>query len=207
MTKLFIVDDHYMVVEGVRSLLQNELAVEWMGHASNSDSCLSFLQSHKPDIILMDINLPDKSGIDLCKEVRAKYPAIYIIALSTFSQTSYINKMLENGASGYLLKNASKEEMLEAFAVVMKGKQYLSFEVAVAMRKNNEAEKPILTRREKEVLELIAEGLTNHEIADKLFVSTTTVDSHRKNLLAKLQAKNVAALVKLALQYQLISVS
>ena len=204
MIKLFIVDDHYMVVEGVRSILQPEPGIEWMGHASNGASCLSFLRNHKPDIVLMDISMPEMNGIDLCNEVKALYPIIHIIALSTFNQSSYIHKMLEHGASGYLLKNATKEEMLEAFDTVMKGRQYLSFEAAGAIKKNNEAQVPVLTRREKEVLALIADGLTNHEIADKLFVSVTTVDSHRKNLLAKLQARNTAALVKLAVLHQLI---
>ena len=206
MIRLFIVDDHYMVVEGVRSILEPDPGIEWMGHASNAASCLSFLRNHKPDIVLMDISMPEMNGIDLCKEVKAHYPLIYIIALSTFNQSSYIHKMLDNGASGYLLKNATKEEMLEAFDTVMKGRQYLSFEASGALKKNNEAEIPVLTRREKEVLELIADGLTNHEIADKLFVSVTTVDSHRKNLLAKLQAKNTAALVKLAVLHKLIDI-
>lgn len=204
MIRLFIVDDHYMVVEGVRSILEHEAGIEWMGHASNADSCLSFLRHHRPDIVLMDINMPGKGGIELCGEVRALYPAIHIIALSTFNQTSYIHKMLEHGASGYLLKNAGKEELLEAFDTVMKGRQFLSFEAAGAFKKNNETEPPLLTRREKEVLELIADGLTNHEIAEKLFVSVSTVDSHRKNLLAKMQVRNTAALVKMAVAHKLL---
>src|SRR5262245_40594737 len=105
-TKVFVVDDHYMVIEGIRSLLQNERQVEWIGHASNAASCLAFLQREQPDIILMDISLPDKSGIDLCKEVREQYPSVYIIGLSTFNQESFIQKMMDNGASGYVLKNA-----------------------------------------------------------------------------------------------------
>jgi len=112
-TKLFIVDDHYMVIEGIHALLQNEKNIEWIGHAMNADSCLAFLQHQQPDIILMDISLPDTSGIDLCKMVKTKYPAIHIVALSTFNQQSFIKKMMENGASGYLLKNASTKEILD----------------------------------------------------------------------------------------------
>jgi DNA-binding NarL/FixJ family response regulator len=204
--KVFITDDHYMVVEGIRSLLQNEKDIEWMGHASNAASCLAFLQQQLPDIILMDINLPDISGIDLCKEVRLKYPSAFIIGLSTFNQQSFIQKMMDNGASGYVLKNATQEELMEAIATVASGKIFLSDEAALSLRKNNETEAPVLTRREKEVIELIAEGMTNNEIAQKLFISVSTVDTHRKNILSKLNAKNTAELVKLAFMYKLISV-
>jgi DNA-binding NarL/FixJ family response regulator len=204
--KVFITDDHYMVVEGIRSLLQNEKDIEWMGHASNAASCLAFLQQQLPDIILMDINLPDISGIDLCKEVRLKYPSAFIIGLSTFNQQSFIQKMMDNGASGYVLKNATQEELMEAIAAVASGKIFLSDEAALSLRKNTDTEAPVLTRREKEVIELIAEGMTNNEIAQKLFISVSTVDTHRKNILSKLNAKNTAELVKLAFMYKLISV-
>jgi len=203
-TKVFIVDDHYMVIEGIRSLLQNEKDVEWVGHASNAASCLAFLQKQQPDVILMDINLPDKSGIDLCKEVIEKYPSIFIIGLSTFNQQSFIQKMMDNGASGYVLKNATQEELMEAVHTVMKGKTYLSEEASQILRKNADADIPVLTRREKEVLELIADGLTNNEIAQKLFISVATVDTHRKNLLAKFEAKNIASLIKAAMQMQML---
>jgi len=200
---VFIVDDHYMVIEGIRSLLQNEKDIEWMGHAMNASSCLAFLQRQQPDVILMDISMPDMSGIDLCKEVRDKYPSVFIIGLSTFNQQSFIQKMMDNGASGYVLKNATSDELLEAINVVSRGKIYMSFEVAETL-KNNPAANIILTRREKEVLKLIADGLTNNEIAQNLFISTTTIDTHRKNLLEKFDAKNTALLIKMATQMQII---
>jgi DNA-binding NarL/FixJ family response regulator len=203
-TKVFIVDDHYMVIEGIRSLLQNEAGIEWAGHASNAASCLAYLHQQQPDVILMDINLPDKSGIDLCKEVRILYPSVFIIGLSTFNQQSFIQKMMENGASGYVLKNATQEELMEAIETVANGKTFLSDEAALSLRKSNTGETPVLTRREKEVLELIADGMTNNEIAAKLFISVTTVDTHRKNLLAKFDARNIASLIKSAMQMQLI---
>lgn len=202
--KLFITDDHYMVVEGIRSLLQNEKSIEWMGHASNADSCLAFLRKQLPDVILMDINMPGKSGIELCKEVKEKYPSVFIIGLSTFNQQSFIQKMMDNGASGYVLKNATQKELMEAIQAVAIGKTYLSEEAATSLRKYAESEIPVITRREKEVLELIADGLTNGEIAQKLFISTTTVDSHRKNLLAKFEAKNTALLIRTAAQLHFI---
>lgn len=200
---IFIVDDHYIVIEGIRSLLQNQKDIEWLGHAMNADSCLAFLQQQQPDVMLMDINLPDKSGIELCKEVKQKYPDINIIGLSTFNQQSFIRKMIDNGASGYVLKNATREELLEAIDMVTNGKTYFSNEVAQTL-----ADKKIIpiviTRREKEVLILITEGLTNAEIAEKLFISVTTVDTHRKNLLAKFEARNIASLITAAMRMQMI---
>ena len=204
MIKVFAVDDHYMVIEGIRSLLQNERNIEWMGHAMNAASCLGFLKQQAPDAILMDINLPDKSGIELCKEVKDLYPSVCVIGLSTFNQQSFIQKMLDNGASGYVLKNASREEICEAIETVMKGKTYLHFDVAQTLRKKDNDNAPILTRREKEVLELIADGMTNNEMAEKLFVSPTTIDTHRKNLLAKFNAKNTATLIKMAVQMKFV---
>jgi DNA-binding NarL/FixJ family response regulator len=200
---VFIVDDHYMVIEGIRSLLQYEKSIEWTGHASNASSCLAFLKQQQPDIILMDINLPDISGIELCKEVKEKYPSVFIIGLSTFNQKSFIQKMMDNGASGYVLKNATQDELMDAITAVASGKTYMSFEAGQTLKKltNNTI---LLTGREKEVLELIAEGLTNNEIASRLFVSSTTVDTHRKNLLAKFNVKNTAALIRMAVQMQLI---
>jgi DNA-binding NarL/FixJ family response regulator len=202
-TSVFIVDDHYMVIEGLRSLLQNEKGIEWAGHAMTAASSLAFLKQQQPDVILMDINLPDKSGIDLCKEVKERYPSVFIIGLSTFNQQSFIQKMMDNGASGYVLKNATQEELTDAISTVMKGKTYLSDEASHTLRKED-APAIVLTRREKEVLGLIADGLTNAETAQKLFISVTTVDTHRKNLLTKLEAKNTASLIRIATQLQLI---
>lgn len=203
--KLFIVDDHYMVIEGIYALLQAEKDIVLLGHATNGTSCLAFLKNQLPDVILMDINLPDTSGIDLCKEVKSMYPSVNVLGLSTFNQQSFIEKMMSSGASGYLLKNASRQELMEGISTVVKGKEYLSFDAVTALRnvdKNNTA--IVITRREKEVLELIADGLTNNEIAKQLFISCTTVDTHRKNLLSKFDAKNIASLIKHAMQLQMI---
>src|SRR6478752_3910532 len=150
-TSVFIVDDHYMVVEGIRSLLQNEKGIEWTGHAMTASSCLAFLEKQLPDVILMDINLPDQSGIELCKEVKGKHPSVFIIGLSTFNQQSFIQKMMDNGASGYVLKNATQKELAEAVETVIKGKTYLSNEASLTLQKKD-AHSIVLTRREKEVL-------------------------------------------------------
>ena len=193
-------DDHFMVIEGIRSLLQSEETIEWMGHATNASSCLSFLKKQQPDVILMDVNLPDRSGTELCKDVKELYPAVLVLGLSTFNQQAVIRNMVDNGASGYLLKNASKNEILEAITIVVRGKQYLSFEAARSMKERNQ-DSPIITRREKEILLLIAEGLTNAEIAEKLFISIPTVNTHRKSLLEKFDVKNTALLISKAIRY------
>ncbi|MDF2380888.1 response regulator transcription factor [Nostoc ellipsosporum NOK] len=198
--RVFVVDDHYMVVEGLRTMLGDAEGIEWLGQAMNVESCRAFLSRQQPDIILMDIQLPDGNGIDLCREVKGKYPGVFVIALTTFNQYGFIQKMMETGASGYLLKNASKDELLEAFRVVMKGKQYLSREAGRLLQKQEDDGGPVLTRREIQVLQLIAEGMTNQEIADKIFVSLNTAITHRKNLLAKFQAKNTATLIRMAAQ-------
>lgn len=201
--KLFIVDDHYMIIEGIISLMQNEIEVETIGYAQNAESCMAFLNRMQPDVIFLDINLPDKSGIDVCKEIKTMYPLIKIIALSTFNQNSYINNMLENGADGYLLKNATKVEMVLAIKTVMQHKKYLSKEVADNL-KTNQSQNIALTRREKEILKLLADGLTSHDIGKQLFISTTTVDTHRKHLLEKLKTNNTVTLIRTATQLGII---
>lgn len=198
-TKLFIVDDHYLVIEGIRSMLQNEKNMEWMGHAMNAASCLAFLKHQQPDILFMDINLPDKSGVDLCKEVSERFPAVSIIGLSTFNQQPVIRNMMDNGAMGYVLKNAAKHEILHAITTVRLGKTFLSFEAGQSLLETADGA-PEITRREKEVLQLIAEGLTNAEIAAKLFISVPTVNAHRKSLIEKFDAANTAVLIAKAIK-------
>ena len=199
---LFIVDDHFMVIEGIRTLLGDEDTIEWMGHATHADSCLAFLKHHRPDIILMDVSIPGMSGLDLCREVKKTYPDIGVIGLSTFNEQGFIEQMMAYGASGYVLKNATRQELLEAIHEVSLGRTYLSLEAAEMVRKSHVA--PLVTRREMEVLKLLAEGLTNQEIADRLFLSVNTVDSHRKSLLAKMHARNTAELIRLAFQNRII---
>jgi DNA-binding NarL/FixJ family response regulator len=207
MIKVFILDDHYMVVEGIRSLLLNEKEIDFIGSASTAESCKAFLKTKLPDVILMDINLPDGNGIELCKEVKEKYPAINILGISTFNQASYIKDMMENGASGYVLKNATQKEITEAIQMASIGKTYMAFEVAKTLHVSEKTTgKIILSRREKDVLELIKDGFTNGEISVKLNVSQHTVDTYRKSLLAKLQARNTAELIKQAVLNKLITI-
>jgi DNA-binding NarL/FixJ family response regulator len=207
MIRVFIVDDHPVVIEGIHSLLQNEKDMIWVGQAMNAPSCLGFFVNNKADVILMDISMPGMDGVELCAVMKEKYPGIFILGLSTFNQGLYIKKMMENGASGYILKNSSKEELVKAIHAVHEGGIYFSGEVGQALeeyKKSSKSELPLLTPREKEVLELIAEGYTNPQIAEKIFLSQFTIDSHRKNLLAKLNVKNTASLIRLAVERKLI---
>ena len=204
--KIFIVDDHQMIIEGLNSLLHNEDCIELVGSANSAERSLQFLKSHTCDVILMDINLPETSGIELCAMITKTYPLVKIIALSTFNQGSYVRNMMQSGANGYLLKNADKHEILKAIQTVINGNKYLTIEAEKALRYENDLQNklPKLTKREKEVLNLVANGLTNHQISEKLFISTDTVDSHRKNLHSKLNVNNTAMLIKFATENHLL---
>ena len=198
---------HPVVFEGIHSLLQNQKDIEWVGHAMNAASCLGFFVNNTADVILMDISMPGMDGVELCAIMNEKYPGVFILGLSTFNQGLYIKKMMENGASGYILKNSSKEELLKAIHTVNSGGIFFSGEAGEALKeyqKSSKAQMPELSPREKEILGLIAEGYTNPQIAEKIFLSPFTVDSHRKNLLAKLNIKNTACLIKLAVEKKLI---
>jgi DNA-binding NarL/FixJ family response regulator len=194
-----------MIIEGIRSLLEGQPDIQWMGSARTPEDLLLFLKRTQPDVLLLDINLPQKSGLELCVEIKHLYPGLHVIGLSTSDQASVIRKMQENGASGYLLKDAGKQEILTALRTVSQGKTFVSFSVAEVLKKRTpDGQLPALTRREKEILELIAEGLTNQEIAARLFLTSATIDSHRKNMLTKFNAKNTAALIKIAVSNHLI---
>lgn len=201
--RVFIVDDHPMVIEGLSSMLRSQVSIELAGFATNAASCLGFFVNQSVDVVLMDINLPDNSGIELCALVKAKSPITKIIALSNFDQLSYVERMKESGASGYLLKNTPLAELMEAIETVNAGGAWWNY-LENFTNQMEAKQVMMLTRREKEVLGLIADGLTNVEIADKLFVSSSTVDSHRKNLISKLHVKNTAALVRFAFENKII---
>lgn len=203
MKKIFIVDDHPVVAEGLRKLIIDSGAADVIGIAETGKACLDFLRWEKPDIIFLDINLPDTSGIDLCKEIKSKYQTIKILALTSYNEKSIIKKMIENGADGYLLKNSDAYDITEGIKEVTLGNKYFAAEVNSILRKEEPTE-ILLTRREKEVLILIADGMTNNEIAEKLFISSLTVDSHRKNLITKLNARNTASLIKIAIENNFI---
>jgi DNA-binding NarL/FixJ family response regulator len=206
MINILIVDDHPIVVEGLRKLFSEPAQKFNSAIAYSVAECVKALKVFTPDIVLLDINLPDGSGIDLCKKILTCHSKTKILALSSFGDRSFVSKMLENGASGYLLKDSTEEEILHAVEEVLNGKTYLGFDISNPPdTAKNVSELPPLTRRETEVLKLITDGLTNPEIADRLFISVQTVDSHRKNLLKKFKAKNRAELTKIAFNNGLLS--
>ncbi|MDX2070737.1 MAG: response regulator transcription factor [Haliscomenobacter sp.] len=206
MTKVFIIDDHPMVVEGIKGLLQGEEHYPVVGSAHYALEALEAFRQDMPDVVLLDINLPDLNGIELCERIKKEFPAIKVLGISTFKERSYITRLMEKGASGYVLKNVDKEELIEAIRQVARGRMYFSMEASTAITtQRSSAQVPVLTSREKEILVLISEGLTNKEIADQLYISPLTVDSHRKNLLAKFTVRNTAALVKLGIEHGLIA--
>ena len=216
MIRVFLVDDHPIVRDGIRSLLEREPALEVVGTAGNGQELLDQLPNIPTDLVLVDINMPVMDGYTTTLRLREEYPDVRVLALSMLVEELYIGRMLDAGASGYLLKSTGKEEIIHAIRMVMEGKQFLCAEVGLAMLHKvldwNASGPPaattqksqLLSKREMEVLQLIAEGLTNAEIADQLFTSKRTVETHRQNILEKTQAKNTAALVKIALADGLI---
>lgn len=204
MIQILLVEDHSLVIQGISTMLEKNEEIECTGIFKNGKDLLVKLKSYQPDVILMDINLPDYNGIDLCKEVKEKYPAVKVVALSINNQPGIIKKMIDSGASGYVLKDAEQHEIIEAIKTVIKRKQYFSQSAVTLLKQPENNGLPPLTRRERDVLERIAEGLTNQQIAQQLFVDVSTVSSHRKNLLAKYNVQNTAALIKLAVIEKLI---
>jgi len=202
---ILLVDDHSMVIEGMKSILAQIPLVQVNATAGTAFEALAALKETVVDIAFVDINLPDINGIELCNKIKKEFPQVRVLGLSTFKQRSYVSEMIKNGASGYLLKSADKEEIKEAITSVMQGKMYFSANINNAKAETiGENEMPTLTRREKEILQMIAEGLTNTEIAQKLFISLYTVDTHRKNLLTKFEVNNTALLIKLAAKFGIV---
>lgn len=202
---ILVVDDHSMVIEGMTSILSKMHGVTIAATANNAIEAMACLRSHHVDVAFVDINMPDISGIELCAKIKNEFPAVHVLGLSTFKQRSYVSQMIANGASGYLLKSAGKEEIEEAIQAVTSGKMFFSIEInSTTPQPPSDDEPPTLTRREKEILILIAEGITNNEIATKLFISPYTVDTHRKNLLSKFEVSNTALLIKKAAGYGLL---
>jgi DNA-binding NarL/FixJ family response regulator len=192
-----------MVIEGMRSMLLQLPEVEVCGYAMNAASCIGYFVHNDADIVLLDISLPDQNGMDICNQLLKRKPHLRIIALTNHEQISYLQGMKEAGAKGYLLKNASIQKISEAIEMVMTGSESWlgNKNIKDSFGSQNEM---LLTRREIEVLRLIAAGMTNQEIADKLFVSASTIDSHRKNLITKLQVKNTAALIAAAFEKKIL---
>jgi len=203
MYKVLVVDDHPVLAEGLKTLMAEYKICSNADIAVTGKDCMNKLRSSAYDLIFLDINLPDADGIALCEIIHKEFPELKILALTSFSEFTCVNNMMSNGASGYVLKNAMPEEIIKGVETVMNGEIFLCHEVDILMKK--ESDKHVfLTRREKDLLRLITEGFTNDEIAGKLFLGSETIKSYRKNLLFKLNARNTAMLVRIALEGKLV---
>lgn len=202
-----IADDHPLVLNGLKTVLNqfgNRFQLVWQ--AVNGKEVLQNLEDYSlPDVLLLDIQMPEKDGMETCKIIHQKYPAVRIIALTNFEDVFYVKNMMKNGAQGYLLKTADIEVLLTAIETVYEGEEF--FDEAIKSKliqdslfgKRRSGLTPLLTRREKEVLKFIIDEFTNPQIAEKLFLSLRTVEKHRTSLLQKLGVKNTAGLVKEAI--------
>ncbi|WP_423999397.1 response regulator [Maribacter sp. IgM3_T14_3] len=206
-----ILDDHSMVLRGIETMLEDSDIITISATYNLGKQLLGELENNVPNVLLLDINLPDSNGIDLCKELTKKYPDLAIIGLSNYCEIGFIKNMLRNGAKGYLLKNTGKQELITAITTVHKGANYLPRNIQDILLNDSIGSPsqisfiPKLTRREKEVLILIAKEHINQEIADLLFISSKTVESHRNNLIQKLGVRNTAGLIRVAIEKGLLS--
>ena len=204
---VLIVDDHPMVIEGLKTLLSDDNRVHVKTFFTNGKDTLNFLEKETVDVILLDVNLPDINGVEMVTKILNKRATINILGLSTYSEPSIINQMIKNGVKGYLLKNATSDELVNAITQAHNGHFYFGSEVQKILADsvtNDNRDLPKLTRREKHVLALIAEGKTTNIIAEELFISPLTVETHRRNLMQKLEVSNAASLIKIAVEQKLI---
>ncbi len=210
---ILIVDDHRMFRDGIIALLEKEKDMQVLDEACDGMDALEKIAINTPDVVLMDIDMGSMNGIETTQKIKENYTEVEILALSMHSDTTYIVKMLDAGAKGYILKNAGRDEMVAAIKAVHSGSSYFSSEVSSKLLeqlhskntgKERKKDEIPLTDRELEVLNLIAQEYSNPEIAEKLFISIRTVDTHRRNLLEKLGVKNTVGLVKYAISKGLL---
>ena len=210
--KVILVDDHKLFRDGLKLLLNNSGNVDVIAEASNGIEFLQIIESYQDAIVFMDIEMPEMNGIEATKQVLEKYPDLRIIALTMFGEDEYYYQMIEAGVKGFLLKNTDIDEVLEAIEIVAKGENCFSKELLynivrnLSHAKRKDYNDPNLSEREIEILQLICEGLSNQEIADRLFISKRTVDKHRSNILDKTGTNNTASLVMYAIKRGIIKV-
>ena len=216
MINVLIADDHTMFADGIESILSTEDDIAVAGTCYDGMAIFEFLEKHKIDVLLLDINLPKMNGLDVCKKLTASHPNIRILALTMHNTETFVTEILKNGAMGYILKNTGKSELVSAIKKVHQGQSYFSEEVTqtimkslVNKRKGSSKRSPgtpIVSRREREVLELIVREFTTPEIAEELNISLKTVESHRRSLLTKLNVRNTAGLVRVAVEHELVDI-
>jgi DNA-binding NarL/FixJ family response regulator len=214
MHKVAIADDHAMFVDGIESILRDEETIKVVDRCFDGKSVFPMLSKQQIDVLLLDINLPDMSGIEVAKKINAEFPDVKIIAVSMYNEESIVSEMLNNGAQGYILKNTGRAELVQAIETVASGQTYFSKDVTETImgallkkpthKKTSTFLIPEISKRELEVLALIVKEYTTPEIAEKLFISLKTVESHRSSLVSKLNVRNSAGLVRAALELKLV---
>lgn len=211
---ILLADDHTIVRDGIKTLLEDEVGFHIVTEAQNGAEAVEACQDHDVDVIIMDISMPDMNGIEATEQIKEKYPDIKILALTMLDEDQHIRKMIEAGASGYILKSSDKNELIEAITTILEGQHYFSEEATQSVMmdlvkgesKDSTSDPAQLTDREKEILEYIVKEYTNQQIADELYISIRTVDAHRRNLLQKTGAKNTAGLVTYAIKHNLVEI-
>jgi DNA-binding NarL/FixJ family response regulator len=206
MINVAIVDDQVIILNGLQKILAEADHINVWGTYNSADHLLENLETSQPDVLLLDIQMPGRSGLELATILSKKYPAIKMIALTNVDVLMQMKQMLQKGCLGYLLKDVSPEILINAIETVNRGEQFLheTLKKQLLNSLSGQDDKQLITRREKEILKLILEENTNQDIANKLFLSLRTVENHRNNLLQKLNVKNTAGLVKIALQEGLV---
>ncbi len=207
--KVIITDDHQMVAEGIKSLIEMDAAMEVMQIAQNGRELLHLLEFLTPDIVLMDIDMPVMNGMEAMQQIRKYYPDLKVIIISMHEEKGLVKKLTEAGAKGFLFKNSEKDELIWAIKKVYQGSNYFTSKLTLDLINQHKSpfqndsldtKKALLTEREIEILKLIAEGLSNKEIGEKLYISHRTVDTHRTNLMKKLEVNNIAGLIRYAIK-------
>ncbi len=211
-TRVVIAEDHAITRQGLRTVVEDRIDGQVVGETGDGLEVLSLVEAHAPDVLLLDLTLPGLNGLDVLRQVSNRCPQTAVVVLSMHSEDSYVVRALHSGAAAYVLKGAATDELVRAIQAVQRGEKFLSSTLPTALLDTSEStyggevrdRYAMLTDREREVLQLIAEGYTSQEIGDRLFISRRTVDKHRENLMAKLELRNHADLVRYALQRGLI---
>jgi DNA-binding NarL/FixJ family response regulator len=203
MINVIIIDDHKVLLEGLEQLINRSETACVTGTGYSVADCRKLLKHSLPDVLLLDVGLPDGDGCELCADLLRQYPLLKILMLTTYAEIAVITRALEGGALGYVLKNSTSDEILEGISVVASGRRFLCDAVEILLRKNVN-NRIVLTGRERELLKLIVDGCSNTEIADRMCLAEQTVKGYRKNLVFKLQVHNTAQLVRIAMEQKLV---
>src|SRR5690606_5475432 len=197
---VIIIDDHPIVLQGFSHILQNEDKISLLSSFTSAIEGITYMATHPVDVVLLDINMPDMNGIEACERINKNFPQGKVLSISNNNENSIIQRMLQSGASGYILKNASADELVQCIWDAVEGITALSQDVKNIIQSSKKPSLPKITRRENEILLLLAQGMTSPEIAEKIFVSPLTIETHRRNLIQKFNVNNTASLIHKAME-------